>query len=82
MKVKVTLVNGLFGQQHAKIFCCDQLMVYDGQGHSRSILLKVKATQGQGHSSSRSLKVTQVQGHLKVSHFEVKVILESNGNVF
>ena len=47
------------------------------QGHSRSMSFKFKVSQV--HSRSKS---SHGQGHLKVRHFEVKVILESNGYVF
>ena len=67
------------------------------QGHSRSRSSNVNVIQGQSQSRSRPLKVKVIQGQsrsLKIkviswsissqghSHFEAKVILESNGNVF
>ena len=70
--------------------CSSRSRSSQGQGH-----IKVKVIQGQGYLRSRlhkvrsfKFKVTQGQDHLKVkaisrhSHFEVRAILESNGNVF
>ena len=86
--------NCLIWLLNTKFFCYDQLMIlkcssrsklFQGQGD-----MKVKVTQGQGYLRSRSfkIKIIQVQGHSRSrssqghSHFKVKVILESNGNVF
>ena len=90
MKVKVTLVKLfiLTVDQLLILKCSSRSKLSQGQGHikvkvTQSRLLWVKATQGQGHSRSLKVKVISwsrsSQGH---SHFEVKVILESNGNVF
>ena len=98
MKVKVTLVKLIIVaveyqilllcpandiEMFIKVKVISRSRSYQGKCHSRSRLPKVKATQDQGHSTSWSFKVISwsrsSQGH---SHFEVKVILESNGNVF
>ena len=59
--------------------CSSRSSSSQGQG-----LIKVKVIQDQGYLRSRPLKfkVTQGQGHLRVTLNKVKVILESNGNVF
>ena len=54
--------------------CSSMSRSSQGRGH-----IKITVIQGQGYLMSWPLKVEVIQVH---SHFEVKVILESNGNVF
>ena len=80
LKVKV-----IWGQDHSGFKLSFGITEYKYTG-SRSF--KVKVIQCKGYLRSRPLKVIQVQGYSRSrssqdhSHFEVKVILESNDNVF